>query len=254
MPRFNTPFPFAACLTSLFLLAACLLSNVDTALFLQLNAASQLFPNAFWGLLTSLADPIIAPLLIFTLFYQNVLFLRAFFIALALALLVNYSLKYGFDIKRPTTLLDTNSFTIIGPIINSPSFPSGHTITIFTLMGLLSAWYQKRAVSLAVFTLAACISFTRISVGAHWPSDVLFGALIGCLIGWLAVEINSRLEAKSSTNLPLTGYFIALFVGIFSLITKTPYATAQWLSTAVSLFTIAYALKSITALLHRQKG
>ena len=254
MQHFNTPFPTFMCLALLLLLVACLLSGIDTPLFLQLNKLSQLFPDYLWGFLTTLADPMVAPLLIFTLFHRNPLFLRAFFIAITLALLSNYSLKYGFGIERPAAVLESDRFKTIGPFIASPSFPSGHTLTIFSLMALVSSWYQKRSISTLALSLAAVISFSRISVGAHWPSDVLFGALVGCFVGWLAVELNSRLGKETPKKTMLTGYFIALFAGIISLITKTPYAAGQWLSTAVAMFTIAYALKSITELLHRQKG
>ena len=254
MQRFNTPFPLIICSALGLLLAACLLSGTDEAIFLQLNKLSQTLPDYLWGFLTTLSDPIVAPLLVFSLFYRNPLFLRAFFIAIMLALVCNYSLKYGFGIERPTALLKPENYSAIGPVITSPSFPSGHTLTIFTLMALVSCWYLKRTISIFVFSLAAIISFSRISVGAHWPSDVLFGAVVGCFTGWLAVEINSRLDKAISVNILLSGYFIALFAGILSLVNKTPYTSGQWLSTAVALFTIAYALKSITELLHRQKG
>ena len=254
MQRFNTPFPSLMCLALLLLLIACWLSGIDKALFLQLNNLSQLLPDYLWGFLTTLADPMVAPLLVFTLFHRNPLFLRAFFIAITLALLSNYSLKYGFGIERPTAILEPDTFNIIGPVIASPSFPSGHTLTIFTLMALVSSWYQKRSISALALILAAIISFSRISVGAHWPSDLLFGALVGCFLGWLAVEINSRLGKEVPEKIMLTTYFIALLTGIISLINKTPYPSGQWLSTAVAMFTIAYALKSITELLHRQKG
>ena len=83
---------------------------------------------------------------------------------------------------------------------------------------------------------------------------MLFGALLGGVIGWLAVEINSRLNEEVPEKLALAGYFIALFSGIYCLINKTAYPSGQWLSTAVALFCIAYALRSITKLLHREKG
>lgn len=254
MKRFNTSFPAFTSLCLLALLASCLLSQADQALFFQLNSVSQQFPDAFWGFITTLSDPIVAPLLVFTLFHRNPLFLRAFFIAILLGLLSNYSLKHGFNIERPMSVLTPESYHLIGPMILSPSFPSGHTLTIFTLMGLISAWYQNRSISLLAFTLASFISFSRISVGAHWPSDLLFGALLGCLIGWAAVEINSRLGKEIAPKAILVAYFITLFVGIFSLTSKTPYIAGQWYSTAVALFTIAYSLRSITEILHRQKG
>lgn len=254
MKRFNSPFPTVTCAIFLILLIICLATKSDQTLFLQLNNASQMLPDYVWGFLTTLSDPIVAPLIIFSLFYQNQLFFRALFIGIVLALFSNYTLKYGFGFERPPVLLAPETFNLIGPSLASPSFPSGHTLTIFALMGLVSAWYQQRAISCAVFITATLISFARISVGAHWPSDVLFGALLGCIVGWLAVEISTRFSKDIPKGTVLTSYFIVLFAGIFSLISKTPYPSGQWLSTAAALFAIAYALRSITELLERQKG
>lgn len=254
MKRLNTPFPVFFCSVSFLLLIITLISNVDKSLFIGLNQFSQIIPDTYWGFITTLSDPIIAPLLVFSLFYRKQLFLRALLIALIVALLANYSLKYGFGFERPTSILDSSTYKLIGPIPASPSFPSGHTLTLFSLAGLISAWYQNKKISILVFTLAALISFARVSLGVHWPSDVLFGALLGGAIGWLAIEINAHLSEKIPEKLALATYFIALFTGIYCLVTKTAYPSGQWFSTAVALFCIAYALRSITELLHREKG
>ena len=41
-----------------------------------------------------------------------------------------------------------------------------------------------------VWVFAVTISLSRIFIGVHYPSDVLAGALIGCMVGlfWLYVE------------------------------------------------------------------
>ena len=236
------------------LLGACLLSGWDHSLFIESNKLAQVLPETVWQIFCTLSDPLVAPLLIFTLFYKNPLFLRALIIASILGLMCNYGLKYGFDYPRPASVLAANEFFSIGPKIHSPSFPSGHTLTIFLLMSLVSHWVKNIRLTVVLFLVAVIISSSRIAVGAHWPSDVLFGALVGWIIGWLALQINTRLGDPVQPNPALGVYFFGLFIGIFALIGKTPYPAGQWLSTAVALFTIAYSLKSITELLHRQKG
>lgn len=237
-----------------FLLAMVLLSGWDHSLFIASNKLAQVLPDSFWQILTTLAAPLVAPLLVFTLFHKQPLFLRTLLIGVGLAIVCNYGLKYGFAYPRPASVLAAGDFFHTVPIINSPSFPSGHTITIFSLMSLISHWINNTRLTILLFVVAFVISLSRIAVGAHWPSDVLFGALVGWIIGWAAVMIQCRLGDTIHPKLVLGIYFVGLFVGIFALVTKTPYPAGQWLSTAIALFTIAYSLRSITELLHRQKG
>lgn len=236
------------------LLILCLATSADHALFLSINQFSQILPERLWQTLSTLSDPLVGCLLIFTLFYKHPALLRALLIAATLGVICNYALKYGFGFPRPGAVLANRSFIEIGPPIPSPSFPSGHTLTAFLLMSLVGHWTGAKGWLSALFLIACLMALSRIAVGAHWPSDVLFGALLGWAIGWLALQINQHFNKELPPTLALSIYFLGLFIGIYALIGKTPYPMGQWLSTAIALFTIAYSLKSITKRLHRQKG
>jgi len=78
------------------------------------------------------------------------------------------------------------------------SFPSGHlifiTISVAVLMLCLGHRYLPRWALpigwLVVAAVALTVGLDRISVGAHWPSDVLAGILIAT--SWLALVISVR--------------------------------------------------------------
>ncbi len=65
------------------------------------------------------------------------------------------------------------------------SFPSSHAVNNFAAATLLSFQFPKWA--RALFGWATLVALSRISVGVHYPSDVLGGALIGALTGWIFI-------------------------------------------------------------------
>lgn len=59
------------------------------------------------------------------------------------------------------------------------SFPSGHSVTIAALATVLALRFPKLKIIWIIFALA--IGVSRILVGAHYPSDVIVGLMLGAL-------------------------------------------------------------------------
>ena len=79
------------------------------------------------------------------------------------------------------------------------SFPSGHSANSFACAWVLFRRMQGKKRILPVI-LAAMISFSRLVVGVHYPSDVLAGAAIGIVLSECALRLPSWLKkAKDST-------------------------------------------------------
>lgn len=57
------------------------------------------------------------------------------------------------------------------------SMPSGHTAISFSALVMIGMLAPR--VKPVTWTLAILIGAARVCVGAHWPSDVIFGAFIG---------------------------------------------------------------------------
>lgn len=68
------------------------------------------------------------------------------------------------------------------------SFPSGHTCAS---IGAALAMYPflERKWGIPLVILAVLISLSRLYVGAHYPTDVLGGAVVGAFAAWGAVRI-----------------------------------------------------------------
>jgi membrane-associated phospholipid phosphatase len=62
---------------------------------------------------------------------------------------------------------------------NFASLPSGHSTTAFATAVALGALFPWARVPL--FVIAAAIALSRIVVGAHYPSDIIAGAVFGAL-------------------------------------------------------------------------
>lgn len=77
------------------------------------------------------------------------------------------------------------------------SFPSGHVTTSFALAAALAARYPKTAP--IGYGVAILIALGRVVGGSHFPSDVLAGAALGMLVGWLSYW---RLTPRRQTLAP----------------------------------------------------
>ncbi len=105
-------------------------------------------------------------------------FVRNFiFILLSLILsrgLITETIRFIYPRLRPFATLD---FTPLVNHISSPAFPSGHAAFYFALaMALILLNYRWRWWVLAA---AIVMGIARIFAGAHWPMDILAGALVG---------------------------------------------------------------------------
>lgn len=60
---------------------------------------------------------------------------------------------------------------------SDPSFPSDHATAAFAIG--MAIWLRNRGLGAVVLVMAALLGLGRVAVGAHYPGDVIAGALLG---------------------------------------------------------------------------
>ena len=115
--------------------------------------------------------------------------------AALLSLAVNPLLKILVDRPRPT-----EDLVMIWRNPDGMGFPSGHASTALILFGLIYylapiivPW--KRAVTMLRFSslmLILLIGISRVYLGAHWPSDVVGGFLVGGITLTLLIHLHRQ--------------------------------------------------------------
>ena len=101
-------------------------------------------------------------------------------------------MKIGFGRMRPKLLFgaDLYGFTWFGLRADHWSFPSGHADTIVALFSAL--WWLWPQHLLFYILAAAIVAGSRVVSGAHYPSDVLAGALVAVLTTWYVATVFAR--------------------------------------------------------------
>jgi undecaprenyl-diphosphatase len=77
----------------------------------------------------------------------------------------------------------------------SASFPSGHTASAFAFAS--AAGEAAPLTWVPLHTAAVLVGYARVHTGVHYPSDVVVGAVIGALCGWLTRSLAGRAPAGS---------------------------------------------------------
>ena len=92
--------------------------------------------------------------------------------------------------------------TAIQLIIAKPqdySFPSGHTAASVASVVALYLAGEKRLWKIALI-LACFIAFSRMYLYVHYPTDVLGGAVVGVISGYIGYKVTLRMSRHSGMN------------------------------------------------------
>lgn len=118
-------------------------------------------------------------------------------------LVVVQGLKFSIDRPRPGAVLE-EVVSLPGGELKARAMPSGHTATgayVFGVFGL-ALWRQRRSgvAALVGLGLPLIVGWSRIAIGAHWPTDVLAGLTLGFLLAMAALGRASMHTEQTETS------------------------------------------------------
>jgi len=94
-------------------------------------------------------------------------------------------------VRRSRPIFRVTQARIVGYQARGRSFPSGHTSQAFFMMTLLASHFNASIwVVILLYAIALLVGITRMYVGAHYPRDVLAGAILGSTWGLLGVLVD----------------------------------------------------------------
>ncbi len=213
----------------------------DTDLLLLLNSMrSALFNNFFW-------------------IYTSVIIWIPFYLVLAYVIILRMGLKgiwVLLAIGLTIVLCDQISSSVFKPLFERvrPSrepnlegilqlihnyrggrfgFVSGHATNSFGLLTFVVFLFKKRFFTIFIYIWALINVYSRIYAGVHYPGDILFGIILGSLIGWGMYKLYNYLSKKNS--------FIS-YQG-------APFGKEVWLSVQAGVFSIIMIFLSSLILL-----
>ncbi|MFC1726455.1 phosphatase PAP2 family protein [candidate division KSB1 bacterium] len=106
-------------------------------------------------------------------------------------------------IGRTRPCFELENVRLLVDQVRSLSFPSSHAANISVTAVVFSYFFPRAKIYLVI--LAVSVSFSRIYVGVHYPSDVIVGAGIGVLAGMLVIELY-KISSKRFGKLEVNGY------------------------------------------------
>lgn len=144
----------------------------------------------------------------------------------ACTLEISYLLKVIFQTPRPYVA----EIVATIPLTQASSFsmPSLHTAFCFSFWPFLSRFFPQRKLRIFAKFIIITVSFSRLYLGVHYASDIIFGGLIGYVLArfWIYLEeehkilesfvyqVKDKLELRRQVAHLLTGIAIVFLLKI----------------------------------------
>ncbi|MCX6189964.1 MAG: phosphatase PAP2 family protein [Bacteroidetes bacterium] len=163
-------------------------------LFFTVNLNYNTFFNLFFYLITELGSTwTYLVIILYSLFCS-----RRFTLMLLVGLLISTIFAQGLkhfvfdDALRPLEYFKDTAVIHHLSISNSlrfHSFPSGHSVSVFTLISIIIVFLPQRKFDVLLLFTGFLVAYSRVYLGQHFVGDVVFGSLLGVVSGAMVVYL-----------------------------------------------------------------
>ena len=166
----------------------------DKELLLHLNGSDSLFWDGFMWVATSTYIWIPLGVMLLYVIIKNNLPKETIWTLIAIALVITCADQISSGICKPffarfRPTQDPEIMYMIDTINNYRGgrygFISSHAANTFGIAVFVSLLIRHGLLTCILFLWAALNAYSRIYLGVHYPGDILFGTIVGCLVGWI---------------------------------------------------------------------